>query len=60
MHTLSAFHLPLPSWPTPVQPRSSAAERPDDGKLGARDFLRIAAEVGSALAACGLLNWMMA
>lgn len=39
---------------------SAASQRPEDEKLRAADLLLVVAEVGSALAMCGLLHWAAA
>ena len=58
MKTMSAFDLPATGRTAPARRAAPAFATLEDEKLRVADLLRVVAEVSSALAACGLLNWV--
>ncbi len=60
MKTVTASALPAMGRAASRRRATNVFARPDEEKLRAADLLLVMAEVSSALAVCGLLNWVAA
>ncbi len=60
MKTMSAFAIPCSGRAACARPAIQGFVTPEDEKLHAADLLLVVAEASSALALCGLLNWVAA